>query len=107
MHWSLLAASLFFVPVVHADSIAKELGRAAGDFGAGVGERVHQGLLAQQPHWVTVPPRSKSECIKESRGELNPVYARCINGYQEFVRVDANGRRYVLQERLIPSHMPR
>lgn len=79
---------------------ARHVGRAAGKVGAGVAETAAEFA----PRWETIPPRSKEECIKESGGELNNFYARCRNGYQEQVRMDAAGRRHVLRERSIPTH---
>lgn len=89
-----------------ADTSARAAGKAVGEFGAGVGEAVGEGLtkgLSQmQPQWITVQPRSKEECLTESGGVVNPVFVRCRNGRQEFVRFDASGNKIVLSERSIP-----
>ena len=91
-----------------AQSVARQAGHAAGQFGVGVGEAVGQGvarsLASLQPEWITIPPRSKEECLTEAGGVLNNVFMRCRNGRQEFVRYDENGRKRVLSERPIPSH---
>lgn len=79
----------------------KGIGRAIGEVGAGAAESA----LSGQPFWDTIQPGSKEDCLKESGGNLNNVYVRCRNGRQEYVRIDSQGRRYVLQERSIPAHM--
>lgn len=81
-----------------ADDALRGAGRAVGSFGVGATDAI----LAAQPSWVTIAPRSKADCIKESGGELNNVYVRCRNGRQEYVRVDSLGNRRVLGERPIP-----
>ena len=90
----------------YAQSAARQAGKAAGEFGAGVGEAIgegiYQGMAPLQPEWVTVPPRSKEECLAESGGVVNPVFVRCRNGRQEYVRTDRQGNRSVLRERPIP-----
>lgn len=92
--------------VAQAGSAAREAGRTAGDFGVGVGEAVGAGVARSfenlQPQWITINPRSKEECLKESSGVVNPVYVRCRNGHQEFVQYDAAGNKKVLSERPIP-----
>ncbi|HKY22033.1 MAG TPA: hypothetical protein VJM31_12520 [Vicinamibacterales bacterium] len=89
-----------------AQSPARQAGKAAGEFGAGVGEAfgegVTQGMSHLQPEWITVPPRSKEECMAESGGVVNPVFVRCRNGRQEYVKTDRQGNRSVLRERPIP-----
>lgn len=55
-----------------------------------------------QPYWVTVEPKTKTECLSVSRGELNPAYVRCISGYQQHVQKDSQGNIRVLSERPIP-----
>ena len=82
------------------DNAARQVGRVAGKVGTGVAESATEFA----PRWETVPPGSKEDCIKASGGELNNFYARCRNGYQEQVRIDAAGRRHVLKERPIPAH---
>lgn len=60
-----------------------------------------------QPQWITVEPRSKPECLKESGGALNPVYVRCINGYQKQISINSQGHEMVLSERAISLNIPR
>jgi len=100
--WIALALPL----TASADNLAREAGRTVGEFGAGVGEAVGRGVARSiqdmQPHWVTVEPRPKSECLAEAGGELNRTYMRCRNGRQEYVRLDAQGNKRVLSERPIP-----
>lgn len=95
------------VVVVHAQSVANEAGKAVGQFGAGVGqavgEGVSQGLHATQPEWITVAPRSKDECMAESGGVVNTMFMRCRNGWQEYVRYDAAGNKKVIRERTLPA----
>lgn len=90
-----------------ADSVAREAGRTVGEFGAGMGEVVGQGmarsLSSMQPEWITIPPRSKEECLAEAGGVLNSIYMRCRNGRQEYVRYGPDGRKRVLDERPIPA----
>ena len=95
------------VPTVgFAESVAHGAGKAVGEFGAGVGEAVangvSKGLASMQPQWITIAPRSKDECLAESGGVLNKMYMRCRDGRQEYVRYDANGNKIVLNERPIP-----
>ena len=75
---------------------AKSVEKAAGN--------VVKSVEALQHHWETIPPKSKEECLKESNSEINNMYARCRNGWQEFVRIDTNGRRLVTSERPIPAN---
>jgi len=102
----MVAVALLTSNPAWADSSARSAGKAVGEFGAGVGEAVGEGLtkgLSQmQPQWITVQPRSKDECLAESGGVVNPVFVRCRNGRQEFVRFDASGNKIVLSERSIP-----
>ncbi len=100
---------LLLLPTIsHADSVARSIGNAIGEFGAGVGEVVGAGLgksvSSQQPQWITITPRSKEDCFAESGKVINAVYMRCRNGRQEFVRFDANGKKIVLSERPIPLY---
>lgn len=100
-------AILALVPApTFGQSPARSAGRAVGEFGAGVGEVVGEGMTRSisslQPEWVTVAPRSKEECIAESKGVLDATYMRCRNGRQEHVRFDEQGRKRVLSERPIP-----
>jgi len=67
---------------------------------------ITEAVSSMQPHWETIPPKSKEECLKESGGSINNVYVRCRNGRQEYVRINANGERLVVQERAIPANMP-
>lgn len=103
---SILSFALFTSPVL-AETTARQAGRAVGEFGAGVGEAVGQGvarsLAPLQPEWITVAPRSKEECIAESHGVLDATYMRCGNGRQEFIRFDPQGRKQVLGEHAIPN----
>lgn len=94
-----LLVCLIFVSVVYAQSISHELGKEAGRFGKGVA----QSVIDLQPHWETIEPRSKEECLKESGGVLDNRFVRCRNGRQEWVRYDTEGRRKVLQVRAIPN----
>lgn len=91
-----------------ADSLARSIGNAFGEFGAGVGEVVGGGLAntlsSQQTQWITINPKSKEECFAEAGQVINAVYMRCRNGRQEFVRFDAKGTKIVLNERPIPLH---
>jgi len=59
------------------------------------------------PHWETIQPKSKAECLQASAGALNPVFVRCHYGYQEFVTYDTTGKRRVHNERSIPSTVPK
>jgi hypothetical protein len=93
-------------PVVHADSLAREAGRAMGELSVGFGEAVGRGAAravdGMQPEWITIAPRPKADCLAESGGELNNAYLRCRNGWQEYVRFDTRGNKRVLAERAIP-----
>jgi hypothetical protein len=95
---------------VHADSLPREAGRALGEFSMGASESITKPMFDSikdgSPHWVTVQPRTKAECLKESNGELNPVYVRCFNGMQQLVTTDSKGNQHVLQERKIPMNIP-
>lgn len=109
MRWlalTIFALSFTLPGPVGAQSSARQAGKAAGEFGAGVGEAfgegVAQGMAPLQPEWVTVPPRTKEECLAESGGVVNPVFVRCRNGRQEYVRTDRQGNRSILRERPIP-----
>lgn len=94
-----LFSLLLFAPVVGAQSISQEVGKEVGRFGKGVA----QSIMDLQPHWETIEPRSKEECLKESGGVLDNRFVRCRNGRQEWVRYDTEGRRKVLQVRAIPN----
>lgn len=85
---------------VSAD-VAREAGRAAGRFGAGMAESINEATQAQ---WITIEPRSREECLAESGGVLNNMFVRCRNGRQELVRFDSKGNKVVLSERPIPTH---
>ncbi|MCC2657082.1 MAG: hypothetical protein K0Q76_2190 [Panacagrimonas sp.] len=91
----------------YSQGAARDAGRAVGEFGAGVGEVVGEGVMkgatGSQAEWVTVKPRSKDECMTESGGVVDPTFMRCRNGYQEYVQVGRDGRRKVLRERPIPT----
>jgi ABC-type transport system involved in cytochrome bd biosynthesis fused ATPase/permease subunit len=93
---------------VHAESISYQAGKAVGSFAAGVGaassEQVMRSVQNLQPEWITIQPKTKQVCLKESQGELNKIYMRCRNGWQEYVRFDEQGRKVVLSERAIPSY---
>jgi len=86
------------------ESLIKGLGKLLGQFGTGVAEEVGAGMAKQQPHWITIEPGSKEECIAKAGGVLNNTYMRCRNGRQEFVRFDADGNKVVLNERPIPTN---
>lgn len=96
-----IAYVLFLTPsLCHADSIARTIGNAIGEFSAGVGSSVGTAITTQQP----INPRPKKECIAEAGGVINTIYVRCRNGRQEWVRFDENHNKIVLQERSIPMH---
>lgn len=82
-----------------AQGVANQAGRVLGDFSAGAMGAATDSLHAE---WVTIPPRSKEECMAESGGVVNPVFMRCRNGRQEQVRTDSRGNRHVVRERPIP-----
>lgn len=86
------------------ESFLKELGGLIGKFGTGVGEEIGSSMAKQQPHWITIEPGTKEECIAKAGGVLNNTYMRCRNGRQEFVRFDADGNKVVLNERPIPTN---
>ncbi len=102
----LVASLTFFGTNLQAQSVAREAGKVVGEFGAGVGEAamdpMRQSLETMQPQWITIPPRSKEECMAESGGVVNPIFMRCRNGWQEHVRYDRAGNKKVLSERAIP-----
>lgn len=100
----LFVMAISFSGLTLAQSAANQAGRVVGEFGAGVGAGVAQGIHSLHPQWITIQPRSKEECIAESGGVLNTTYVRCRNGRQELVRFDANGNKVVLSERSIPMH---
>jgi hypothetical protein len=87
----------------HAEGPANALGRAVGDFSAVVGQAAMQPLMDGQPHWVTIKPRPKADCLAESNGVINSIYGCCRRGRQEFTRFDSAGNRVVLSERAIPE----
>jgi hypothetical protein len=100
-----IAYVLFSTPsLCDADSIARTIGNAIGEFSAGVGSSVGTAITTQQPQWITINPRPKKECIAEAGGVINTIYVRCRNGRQEWVRFDENHNKIVLQERSIPMH---
>lgn len=105
-HLFLLAFACVLVPGMLNAQVARSTGKAVGEFGAGVGEAVGEGVTrgmsGLQSQWITIPPRSKDECLSETGGVVNPVFVRCRNGRQESVRYDANGVKIVLRERPIP-----
>lgn len=91
--------------LAHAEgSLLKELGSLIGNFGSGVGEEIGNSMAKQQPQWITIEPGSKEECIAKAGGVLNNTYMRCRNGRQEQVRIGADGKKVVLNERPIPTH---
>lgn len=102
----ILIGALMLAMHAHADSAAKQAGRAVSEFGAGVGEVIGDGMMrgamSAQPHWITIPARSKAECLAESGGVVNPTFVRCRNGWQERVVFDRAGNKHVLSERPIP-----
>tara|TARA_B100002049_G_scaffold224174_1_gene195290 strand:- start:741 stop:1007 length:267 start_codon:yes stop_codon:yes gene_type:complete len=59
---------------------ANALGRAFGNFGAGVGQAAVAPLQNSQPQWITIAPRSKEACFKESNGVINSTFVRCRRG---------------------------
>ena len=91
--------------IAHAEgSLLKELGSLIGNLGTGVGEEIGNSMAKQQPQWITIEPGSKEECIAKAGGVLNNTYMRCRNGRQEQVRIGADGKKVVLNERPIPTH---
>jgi hypothetical protein len=91
----------------NAESLAHIAGSSVGAFGAGIGDVVGanmaKNILDNQPQWITVQPKSRAICIKESQGVLNRLYMRCRNGYQEYSRINSQGQKTVLSERPIPA----
>lgn len=108
MRLLVLAAGLSLSMPVLAESVLQQAGKSVGDFAAGVGESVSGGIRknmqSNEPQWITVEPKSREACLKESGGTLNQVYMRCRNGRQEYVRFDGNGQKVVLSERAIPAY---
>jgi hypothetical protein len=97
--------SLSATSLAHAEgSLLKELGGLIGNFGTGVGEEIGNSMAKQQPQWITIEPGSKEECIAKAGGVLNNTYMRCRNGRQEQVRIGADGKTVVPNERPIPTH---
>lgn len=92
-------ACLVFTSSAFAQSdVARGVGRVAGQFGLGVTDAIRD----TQPHWETVPAKSKEECLKESNGVLDNSFVRCRNGRQEYVQYSSRNERMVLRERPIP-----
>lgn len=90
---------VLFASAASAQSVSQDVGKEVCRFGKGVA----QSIMDLQPHWETIEPRSKEECLKESGGVLDKRFVRCRNGRQEWVRYDTEGRRKVLQVRAIPN----
>ena len=75
---------------------------------------IGQALSPQpEPHWVTVPGRPKTACLRDTQGELNETFMQCRSGHRELVRDHRDGTRTVLQrealrepEGLTPSKGP-
>lgn len=92
---------------VSAESPASTAGRTVAEFGAGAGEaigaRIGNAIWEMQPQWITIAPRSKKECLAQTGGEMNAMFVRCRNGWQEYVRYDRQGAKVVLSERAIPA----
>lgn len=107
-HVMALLVSLGMTTPVLAESILHQAGKSVGEFASGVGNSVtdnmRKNMQANEPQWITIAPKSKEVCLKESSGTLNQVYMRCRNGWQEYVRFDANGQKVVLSERAIPAY---
>lgn len=101
-------AGLFFVPdVIHAYKTKKALeafGEVIQSTSKGIQQNVITPLIPEiYTEWVTIKPRDREACKKESNGVLDDTYRRCRNGRQELIRV-SNGRRSVISERPIPTH---
>lgn len=107
-HVIALVVSLGVSPPVLADSILHQAGKSVGEFASGVGdsvtENMRKNMQANEPQWITIAPKTKEACLKESAGTLNQVYMRCRNGRQEYVRFNSNGEKVVLSERAIPAY---
>ena len=50
-----------------------------------------------EPRWQTTPGRSKAECLRQAKGELNADFMLCRSGKRELVRVNHDGSRSVLK----------
>jgi hypothetical protein len=105
---SFLALSLSFCSTAFAESILHQAGKSVGEFTSSVGSSVtdnmRKTMQANELQWITIEPKSKETCLKESGGTLDHTYMRCRNGRQEYVRFDANGQKVVLSERAIPAY---
>ena len=55
--------------------------------------------LSPEPEarWQTTPGRSKAECLRQAKGELNAEFMQCRSGKRELVRVNHDGSRSVLK----------
>ena len=92
---------LMFSLMAFAQSdVVRGAGRLAGQFGVGITDTIRD----NQPHWETIPAKSKAECLKESNGVLNNQFVRCRNGRQEYVQYNSKNERMVLRERPIPMN---
>jgi hypothetical protein len=105
--WTALLIGLITSQHTNAESLAHVAGSSVGEFSAGIGNVVAanmaKNILDNQPQWITIQPKSKTTCIKESQGVLDRLYMRCRNGYQEYTRVNSQGQKTVLSERPIPA----
>jgi hypothetical protein len=100
-----IACVCLLLPTISfADSLARNLGNAIGEFSASISSSVGKTIASQQPQWIIINPKSKDECFAESGKVINAVYIRCRHGRQEWVRFDANGNKIVLSERPIPMN---
>lgn len=103
-----MLTALMLSSIAWAESVLHQAGKSVGDFAAGLGASVSSGMQksmqSNDPQWITIAPKPKEACLKESGGTLNQVYMRCRNGRQEYVRFDANGQKVVLSERAIPAY---
>lgn len=107
MRLVLIAAAMAVAGSALADSPVNQgmngAGQALGSFGAGVANVITKQMWDSQPHWVTVEPKSKDECMKASHGTIDSGFMRCRNGYQAQVIVTSSGEIHVIQERKIPN----
>jgi hypothetical protein len=110
------SAAAFFLFIITSTAIAgspineasRGAGQALGNFGAGVGDAIgdsmQESIKRNTPHWITIAPRTKEDCFKETGGIVNKTFMRCRNGYQQSVYTLSTGEIRVLQERPIPAN---
>lgn len=104
----LLGIVFSMAPSVWAESLlqqaGKSMGELVGEAGGSVASGIKKSMQSNEPQWITIEPKSKETCLKESGGTLDHTYMRCRNGRQEYVRFDTNGQKVVLSERAIPAY---